>query len=53
MRDTPAADSGACSLAHAKQAAFPVAPGEATPPIEGCTKQNYARFIMIGMGVDN
>ncbi|MEK6585713.1 MAG: hypothetical protein AABZ24_05150 [Nitrospirota bacterium] len=42
-----------CSPAHAKQTAFPVAHGGATPPVKGRTKQNYAVLIVIGIGVDN
>lgn len=51
-RYTPAAGSS-CSPANAKQTAFPVAPGEAMPQVEGCTKQDYAVLIVIGMGVEN
>ena len=52
-RYTPEAAGGACSPASAKQSAFPVAPGGAMPPVEGCTKQDYAVLIVIGMGVEN
>ena len=51
-RYTPTAGSS-CSPANAKQTAFPIAPGGAMPPVEGCTKQDYAVLIVIGMGVDN
>ncbi|MGB4070076.1 MAG: hypothetical protein WBK08_18770 [Nitrospira sp.] len=51
--DTPATMGGACSPAHAKQTAFPVRPGGAMPPVEGCAKQDYAVLIVISMGVDN
>jgi len=44
---------GSCSPANAKQAAFPFAPGGAMPPVKGCTKQDYAVLIVIGVGVDN
>lgn len=50
-RYTPATPDGSCSPANAKQAAFPVAPGGAMPPVEGCTKQDYAVLIVIGVGV--
>jgi len=50
---TPATVGGACSPANAKQAAFLVAPGGAMPPVEGCTKQDYAELIVIGIGVEN
>jgi hypothetical protein len=52
-RYTPAAVGGSCSPANAKQTAFPVAPGGAMPPVEGCTKQDYAVLIVIGMGVEH
>ncbi len=52
-RYTPATVGGSCSPATAKQAAFPVAPGGAMPPVEGCAKQDYAVLIVIGMGVEN
>lgn len=52
-RYTPVTVSGSCSPANAKQSAFPVAPGGAMPPVEGCTKQDYAVLIVIGMGVED
>jgi hypothetical protein len=52
-RYTPATAGGSCSPAHAKQTAFPIAPGGAMPPVEGCTKQDYAVLIVIGMGVED
>jgi hypothetical protein len=52
-RYTPAMVGGSCSPANAKQTAFPVAPGGAMPPVEGCTKQDYAVLIVIGMGVED
>ncbi|MBH0179239.1 MAG: hypothetical protein HP491_15605 [Nitrospira sp.] len=52
-RYTPATAGGSCSPANAKQTAFPVAPGGAMPPVEGCTKQDYAVLIVVGMGVED
>ena len=52
-RYTPAAVGSSCSPANAKQTTFPVAPGGAMPPVEGCTKQDYAVLIVIGVGVEN
>ncbi len=49
-RYTPAAVGGSCSPANAQKTAFPVAPGGAMPPVEGCTKQDYAVLIVIGVG---
>lgn len=48
-RYTPAGVSGTCSPANAKQSAFPVAPGGAMPPVEVCTKQDYAVLIVVGV----
>lgn len=52
-RYTPATAGGSCSPANAKQTAFPIAPGGAMPPVEGCTKQDYAVLIVIGVGVED
>ncbi len=52
-RYTPATAGGSCSPANAKQTAFPVAPGGTMPPVEGCTKQDYAVLIVIGIGMGN
>jgi len=52
-RYTPATVGSSCSPANAKQAAFPVAPGGVMPPVEGCTKQDHAVLIVIGMGVED
>ncbi len=51
-RYTPAAGSF-CSPANAKQTAFPIAPGGSMPPVEGCTKQDYAVLIVIGIGMED
>ncbi len=52
-RYTPSTAGSSCSPANAKQTAFPVAPGGAMPPVEGCAKQDYAVLIVIGVGVEN
>lgn len=51
-RYTPAAVGGSCSPANVQKTAFPVAPGGVMPPVEGCTKQDYAVLIVIGVGVE-
>ena len=51
-RYTPAAGGGSCSPANVQKTAFPVAPGGVMPPVEGCTKQDYAVLIVIGVGVE-
>lgn len=52
-RYTPATDANSCSPARAQMSAFPVAPGAAMPPVEGCNKQDYEVLIVIGMGQDD
>jgi hypothetical protein len=52
-RYTPAAGGDSCSPENAHKAAFPVVPGGAMPPVEGCAKQDYAVLIVIGVGVEN
>lgn len=51
-RYTPSLD-GSCSPANAQQSAFPVAPGGTMPSVEGCTKQDYAVLIVIGVDVED
>jgi len=52
-RYNPGTQGGSCSPANAKQSTFPVAPGGAMPPVEGCAKQDYAVLIVIGVGVQD
>ena len=52
-RYTPAKVGGSCSPENAQKTAFPVAPGGAMPPVQGCTKQDYAVLIVIGIGVED
>jgi hypothetical protein len=52
-RYTAATVGGSCSPANAKQTSFPVVPGGTMPPVEGCTKQDYAVLIVIGVGVED
>ena len=52
-RYTPATSDNSCSPAKAKQAAFPVAPGAPMPPIEGCSKQDYAVLFVIGVAEED
>jgi hypothetical protein len=52
-RYTPAAGGDSCSPAKAQMSVFPVAPGAAMPPVEGCNKQDYEVLIVIGMVEDN
>src|SRR6476659_768709 len=52
-RYRPATGGGSCSPANAQKTAFPVAPGGVMPPVEGCTKQDYAVLIVIGVAVED
>jgi hypothetical protein len=52
-RYRPATGGVSCSPANARKTAFPVAPGRAMPPVDGCEKQDYAVLIVIGVGVED
>ena len=52
-RYRPAAAGGTCSPANARKTAFPVAPGGAMSPVEGCTKQDYSVLIVVGVEMQN
>ena len=52
-RYMPAKGAGSCSPANAHQTAFPVAPGGAMPPVDGCKKQDYAVLLVIGVAVED
>ena len=45
----PATGANSCSPANARTTAFPVTPGAAMPPVDGCNKQDYAVLIVIGV----
>lgn len=48
-RYTSTTGDGSCSPANARKSAFPVDPGAAMPPVEGCKKQDYSVLIVIGV----
>lgn len=52
-RYRPETGGRSCSPANAQESAFPVSPGAAMPPVQGCSKQDYAVLIVIGVGVDD
>ena len=52
-RYTPAASARSCSPAEAPMNAFPVSPGAPMPPVESCSKQDYAVLIVLGVAVEN
>ncbi len=52
-RYTPTTGNDSCSPANAQQTAFPVTPGGAMPPVEGCKKQDYAVLIVIAVAVED
>jgi hypothetical protein len=43
---------GACSPGKAVQSQFPVKPGAPMPPVEGCSKQDYAVLFVIGVAAE-
>jgi hypothetical protein len=49
-RYTNSAGETSCSPASAQQSSFPVRPGAVMPPVGNCHKQDYAVFIVTGMG---
>ena len=51
-RYTPATGDNSCSPSKAQTTAFPVTPGAAMPPVEGCNKQDYAVLFVIAVGVE-
>jgi hypothetical protein len=52
-RYTPATADGSCSPARARKSAFPVTPGALMPPVEGCSKQDYAVLFVIGVPLED
>jgi len=50
-RYTPTTGDSSCSPANVQKTAFPVTPGGAMPPVEGCQKQDYAVLIVIAVAV--
>jgi hypothetical protein len=48
-RYTPAAGNKTCSPAAVKESGFPVEPAAAMPPVENCSKQDYAVLFIIGV----
>lgn len=48
-RYAPAAGAGSCVPAKVKKSGFPVDPGGAMPPVDGCSKQDYAVLFVIGV----
>jgi len=48
-RYRPATGAGSCTPDAVKRAAFPVAAGRTMPAVNGCSKQDYAVLIVIGL----
>jgi hypothetical protein len=48
-RYTPAADGKMCSPEAVRESGFPVEPGAEMPPVENCSKQDYAVLFIIGV----
>jgi len=52
-RYAPVRSNSSCSPESVRKTAFPVSPGAAMPSVEGCTKQEYAVLIVIGVAVES
>jgi hypothetical protein len=52
-RYTPLGASGSCSPTDADRSVFPLKPGEAPPPVSGCSRKNYAVLIVFGVPVQS
>lgn len=52
-RYTPGTTQNSCAPSQAPRASFPVPPGAAMPPVEGCHKQDYVVLIVIGVAAEN
>ncbi len=48
-RYAPKTAGTVCSPSLAQKASFPVPPGALMPPVDGCTKQDYAVLFVIGI----
>ena len=52
-RYTPTGESGTCSPKDADQSVFPLKPGDAPPPVNGCNRNNYAVLIVFGVPAES
>ena len=52
-RYTPTTNENSCSPANVQKTAFPVIPGGAMPPVNGCKKQDYAVLFVIAVNVED
>jgi hypothetical protein len=48
-RYTPEAAGKMCSPRAVSESGFPVEPGAAMPPVENCSKQDYAVLFVFGV----
>lgn len=48
-RYRPAGGAGSCTPGKVKKHDFPVDPGAAMPPVEGCAQQDYAVLLVVGV----
>jgi hypothetical protein len=51
-RYTPANDGVPCSPGNASMSAFPVTPGGAMPPVQGCNKLDYSLLFVVGIEIN-
>ena len=52
-RYTPEGVSGTCSPKDADRTVFPLKPGEAPPPVNGCNREKYAVLIVFALPVES
>ncbi|MEX2492156.1 MAG: hypothetical protein WD425_10390 [Nitrospirales bacterium] len=52
-RYTSTTGDGSCSPVNVQKTAFPITPGGAMPPVEGCKKQDYAVLFVIAVAIDD
>ena len=52
-RYTPEGASGTCSPEDADRTAFPLKPGEAPPPVLGCSRKQYSVLIVFGLPLES
>ena len=52
-RYTPEGESGTCSPKDADRAVFALKPGEAPPPVVGCSRREYGVLIVFGLPLES
>lgn len=52
-RYTPEGETGTCSPKDADRAVFPLKPGQAPPPVIGCSRKQYGVLIVFGLPIES